>query len=310
MGGRDASGDLPAGEWRLGIAYRSLTANKWYVGKKVREDLAPFGKTLHLDMDTVDTTLRYGVTDQLSLSLTIPYLNGEHSRYYGDGKRHEAKATGVGDINLIADYWLHEPRQHRTGNVSIGLGVKSPSGKEDSEDDWYVPGGSFQFPVDQSIQLGDGGWGWIVRGHGYRELSANSSWYAAGSYLLSPKNTTHVTYGPGGAPISVPDVYYGRSGVAFTLSKKHQLSASLGARVDGLPKHDLVGESDGFRRPVLIAFVDPALTYVRGRSTFSINVPVLVYEDFKRSLLDERTGKPGGGDLAEYLFFFGFEYRF
>jgi hypothetical protein len=127
---------------------------------------------------------------------------------------------------------------------------------------------------------------------------------------VSPKNTADVTFGPGGPPISVPDTYYARLGLAFPLSARWGLAASLGGRVDGLPKHDLVGTSDGFRRPVFLAYVDPALTPARGSGSVTINVPVLAYADFQRSRLDEQRGTPGGGDLAEYLFFASYRHRF
>jgi hypothetical protein len=310
LGGRDTAGFLAAGQWQVEIAYRSLTADVWYVGTAVHEDKAPFGQPLYLDIDSVDLTASYGVSERLSVSLTLPWSHGEHSRYYGDGRRHEVEAEGLGDVTLVADRWLLDPRGHPDANLSLGVGVKAPTGKEDVEDNWFVPGGSFRFAVDQSIQLGDGGWGVVLRGQGYRPAFGATSWYGSGSYLVSPKNTTRVTFGPGGPPISVPDTYYARLGLTFPLAERRGLSASLGGRVDGLLRHDLVGKSDGFRRPVFLAYVDPVLSLTRGSGTFSLNVPVRVYADFRRSRLDEQLGTSGGGDLADYLFFVSYRHRF
>jgi hypothetical protein len=52
-----------------------------------------------------------------------------------------------------------------------------------------------------------------------------------------------------GVPLSVPDVYSIRPGFTYEVAPKRGLSASLGTRIDGIPVHDIIGESKGFRRP-------------------------------------------------------------
>jgi hypothetical protein len=47
-----------------------------------------------------------------------------------------------------------------------------------------------------------------------------------------------------------------------------------------------------------------------GRSTWSLNVPVRVHQDFQRSLADIERGSAGGGDLAKYLLLIGYAIRF
>jgi hypothetical protein len=39
-------------------------------------------------------------------------------------------------------------------------------------------------------------------------------------------------------------------------------------------------------------------------------VPIRVWYDFRPSLIDQQLGKPGGGDLANYLIFLGYTHRF
>jgi hypothetical protein len=84
------------------------------------------------------------------------------------------------------------------------------------------------------------------------------------------------------------------------------LSISLGARVDGIPRHDLMGSSDGFRRPGYIIFVDPGITLTRGASSVTVNTPVRSMVRLSKTL----TPTIGAGDLAKVLFFVGYTRRF
>jgi hypothetical protein len=296
---------------QVGLAYRSLTAGQWFVGEDVREDKAPFGQPLFLNINSIDLTLSYGLSDRLNVSVTVPFSYGTHSRYYGDNARHKVKAGGLGDVNLMGSFWLLDPVRHADGNVAVSLGVKAPTGKNDVEDDFFLANGSVvQRPVDQSIQLGDGGWGFLLQAQAFQKLFENGYGYANGSYLLSPKNTTEIGSPLPGVPLSVPDVYSGRLGFIYTLPFAPALSVGFGGRVDGIPIRDVSGESDGFRRPAVIGYADPSLGVSLGPYTLTVNVPVRVYADFRPGLLDREFDFAGGGDLAKYLFFFGIDRRF
>jgi hypothetical protein len=312
--GRQGGAYLGAEQWQVVLAYRSLSADRWYVGKDLREDLAPFGHPLFLNIYSADITVGYGITDRLGASLTIPFSYGTHSRYYADGVRHKVSAGGLGDVSLSGAYWFFDPRAHAEGNLQVSLGIKTPSGKNDVNDDFFLANGSVvQRPVDQSIQLGDGGWGVLLQMSGFQKLFANAYGYAIGSYLVSPRNTTDVASPIPGVTLSVPDVFSARMGVVYTPSFAPRLSVSLGGRVDGIPLRDLVGGSDGFRRPAIIGYVDPGIVLLLGRTAIYANVPFSVYRDFRASLIDRQLHVPGtvsGGDLAMYLVFVGIDRRF
>lgn len=49
---------LPRQTWQVSVALRRLTADSSYVAKKVREDRAPFGQPLFLDIVSLDATCR------------------------------------------------------------------------------------------------------------------------------------------------------------------------------------------------------------------------------------------------------------
>ena len=189
--------------------------------------------------------------------------------------------------------------------------MKSNSGNNGVVDNYFLADGSAtKNPVDQSIQLGDGGVGMIFQLQAYRKIARGASGYLYGWYLLTPREKTSVSSPLAGVPLSVPDVYSLRSGISAALWAKHGISASLGPRIDGIPLRDFVGGSSGFRRPGYSLYLDPGVTVTRKRSTWSVNVPVRVHQDFQRSLADIERGSAGGGDLARYLVLIGYTVRF
>jgi hypothetical protein len=277
----------------------------------VDEGKAPFGKPLFLNIQSADLTFNYGLTERFSASLTLPFSYGTHSRYYADNTRHKVKAGGLGDVNLMGTFWFLDPATHASGNVAASFGVKAPTGKNDVQDDFFLANGSVvQRPVDQSIQLGDGGWGFLLQAQAFQKLFESGYGYANGSYLLSPKNTTDVGSPLPAVPLSVPDVFSARLGLVYTLPFAPALAVGFGGRVDGIPRRDVIGDSDGFRRPAVIGYADPSIEVTLAGYRLTVNVPVRVYADFRPGLLDRQFNFAGGGDLAKYLFFFGIDRRF
>lgn len=301
-----------AGEWQVGVAYRRLYADQWFVGTQVNEAAAPFGRPLYLDINTLDFSLVYGVTDQASLTLTLPFSYGTHSRFYADQRRHRVEAFGLGDVSLVGNYWVFDPVTHPRGNLALGLGIKTPTGNNEYEDEFFNADGSVgRRVVDQAIQLGDGGWGVLLQLQAYQQLRPRLSGYAFGSYLVSPGEKTAVPAPLPGTTLSVPDVYTARAGLAWSAWPAQGLSLNLGARIDGIPLRDLVGGGDdGFRRPGYTLFLDPGVALRRGRSEFTLSLPLRLHQDFQQSLIDRERDFRGGGDLADYLIFAGYTKRF
>jgi hypothetical protein len=293
------------------MAFRHLGADQWFVGSGVRESAAPFGQPLFLNILSVDATLTYGVTDRVSVTMTVPFSHGTHSRFYADGQRHTVASGGLGDVSAVANIWLRRPPQESSGNLAIGFGVKTASGNNGVIDNYFLADGSVtKNPVDQSIQLGDGGVGFIFQVQGFQKLAGRTSGYVYGWYLLTPREQTAVASPLSGVPLSVPDVYSFRTGISGPLSRKRRISASLGPRIDGIPLRDLAGGSNGFRRPGYSLYIDPGLAITIGRSTWTANVPLRVHQDFQRSQADIDRGSAGGGDLARYLLLVGYTVRF
>ena len=117
---------LGTGEWQIGVAYRHLGADKWFVGTEVNEPAAPFGNPLYLSINSLDFSLAYGVSDRLGLTLTLPFLHGTQSRFYADLARHK-----VGGSASATSVWLEAPgssisRLTRTGMSRWASGSRRP----------------------------------------------------------------------------------------------------------------------------------------------------------------------------------------
>ncbi len=309
--GENNSPQLKKHQWQIDVAYRHLHASQWFVGTEVKESAAPFQQPLYLNIDSFDLTANYGISNRIALALTLPFLRGTHSRNYQDGTRHVVESAGLGDLNLIGTVWLQDPVKHPSGNIAVGLGVKMPTGDNDVSGAVTLANGTlFNIPADQSIQLGDGGWGIIFQGQGYRTLFRRTSGYFNTWYLLSAQNQANVKSPYPGVFLSIPDVYSTRLGLAYGVSAKHGISLNFGTRIDGIPAHDLIGSNDGFRRPGYSLYVEPGLTMEQGHGIYSLSVPLRVHQNFKPSVVDVQLGKTGGGDLADSLILAQYSWRF
>jgi len=300
--------DLAAHQWRIAVGYRHLHADQLFVGTQ----LVPTNQPLIIDVHSVDVTTSFAVTDRFSLSLTVPFVYGMQSRLYADSARHAVTAVGLGDVSLIGSRWLLDPH-NRSGNVALGLGVKAPIGTHKATDDYFLAGGtSIQYPVDQSIEPGDGGWGILLHLQAYRRAFHNGTAYLTGSYLINPRRLSDVAKNPGGSVYwSVPDVYSARLGLAYALWPQQGISASLGGRIDGQPVRDLIGGGDpGFRRPGYSISLDPSLSLMTGPSQLTLSAPIRLGANREASVLDLQTGKHGGGDFASTLIFASYSRRF
>ena len=300
--------DLAAHQWRIALGYRHLHADQLFVGTQ----RLPTNQPLIINLHSVDVTASYAVSDRFSLSLTVPFVYGMQSRLYADSARHAVTAVGLGDVSLVGSGWLLDPHNH-SGNIALGLGVKAPSGTHTASADYFLADSTaIQYPVDQSIEPGDGGWGIILQLQAYRRAFHNGTAYLTGSYLINPRRLSDVPKDPGGKVYwSVPDVYSARLGLAYAVWPERGVSVSLGGRIDGQPVRDLIGGGDpGFRRPGYSISLDPSVALTTGPSQLALSVPIRLSANREASVLDLQTGKHGGGDFASTLIFVSYSRRF
>ena len=302
----------PAGEWQLTLAYRRLVSNEWFIGKDENSALAPGGKSPEFRIHTFVADVAYSFSDRYRLRLSVPVSSGSLERIWPDKAVHEQTATGIGDVTLMAEAWALKPRTHERGNLAVGLGVKAPTGSHTVASRFYTAAGPVDFPADQTIQPGDGGWSVLLETRGFRQITERAYSYAFASYMISPKARSDVEWVPGsGQYWSVPDVYSARLGGAFAAFPDQGITFSLGARIDGIPVHDLVGggDDDTIKRTAYVIFADPGLSFSRGSGTVTLSVPYRVAVNRQKSLFEQRTNALNAGGFAKHLVFASYTHR-
>lgn len=326
---------LPAGRWEASLGYRHFRSHRHFVGSieqdgspdAVEGDRSSSEVVNHINIP--ELTLSYGISDRFSTTLDVP-IDILHRRNppraasatsparppsYTDG-------NGIGDITLMGRYWVGHPAHTTTQNLSVGLGIKLPTGKNDVMGTfWSTSGGTLHtivHPVDQSIQPGDGGVGIMTEVLAFKSFGSVTA-YATGSYLFNPRGTNGVETGrssPYEAIMSVADQYGARVGLGMPVRAVKGLGLSLGARLEGVPAYDVIGSSEGFRRPGYSIGIEPSISYSWGKSSFSISVPYLIYRNRTQSWADKQrtidTGNLVHGDaaFADYILIGGFTKRF
>ena len=311
LGGQDEAYQ-PAREWQLTVAYRRLVSSDWFVGTDEKPELAPGGKSPVFRIHTVVADVAYSISDRHRLKISIPASAGSLTRTWPDGAVHEQEATGIGDITVMGESWILNPRTHEGGNIAISLGFKAPTGSQTIGSKFYTAAGPVDFPADQTIQPGDGGWAVLGQIRGFRQVTPRIFGYALASYMASPKAKSNVQWVPqSGQFWSVPDVYSARAGAALSVLPEQGLTASLGARIDGIPVHDLLGggDDDTIKRTAYVIFVDPGMSFSSGRSIVTLSVPWRLKVNRTKSLLEQRTNMLNAGGFAQHLVFASYTHR-
>jgi len=317
--GAEGVSQLEPGDWEATVAYRYLDAQKGYTG---REHDRTYDDRVgaHILLHSWDVQATYQFTPRLSATFTLPFISGE----LGDKLAHDrgrgiTRAGGLGDIRLVGNVWLLDSEEYENGNLALGIGVKAPTGDEESTDEFRTTTGTTTARelrnVDVAIQPGDGGWGVDLEMTGFHRLFHDRVFgYVSGFYLFNPRNTNNaqtpiLVYGQF-RDHSVPDQYLGRAGASWAIWPEEGVTVSLGARIDGIPVHDAIGDSDGFRRPGYSIYIEPGVSWTRGKNTVNLFIPALVGANREKNTLDEQNGGHGPGAFADYLIIFGYSRRF
>ena len=308
--GAQASPYLQPGQIAATVSYRYQFSHRHFVGDQEQVARTLAGSEVQNGIHLFDLELTYALTHRLQLAVGVPYLIAERSVPFPDAMgnvagRYQTSAHGLGDVSLAGRLWLLDPLRFLRGNIALGLGLKIPTGDPGKLDlDPSQP--SRASPVDQSIQLGDGGWGAAVDLQAFLQ-AWRFTFYLSGLYLFNPRDTNGVATGrtePGEEVMSVGDSYLAGAGAFFAIPKipaAHRLALKLGARVEGVPKRDALGGSDGFRRPGIAVSIDPGLSYAYQEWAFAVSVPVAVYRNRQASVAEEMAGRHGDAAFADYL---------
>jgi hypothetical protein len=304
-----------ASKWGISGSYEYFRSHRHFIGTDEQEQRYTAGSEVVNIVQQTDFTIDYRYNARTSFSIGLPYFQATRSSLYEhDGKhRFTMHSEGIGDVRVAGSYWVISPLSEPKGNLSIGFGVKLPTGNTNVKDYAHKATGLVLQSVDQSIQPGDGGWGILVNLEGYRRLRESTSLYATGFYLINPQEMNGTQRSANTASLtafdSIPDQYQVRVGISQVLFPRYHLTASLGGRLEGVPALDLIGGSRGFRRPGVVGSIEPGFSFATARNSFSISVPVALYRDRTRSYSDMQTGKHGDAAFADFLVSMTYAYK-
>ncbi len=319
------------GPWLASVGYRFFKSDRHFIGGNESRNAAGLdrfqqGTEVINYSQFIDTSVTYQFSPRLSASLVLPWVHHIRSApYEHSGVRRDTGATGIGDVRAVVGYWLWDPKTQPKGNLQVSLGGKAPSGDYQADDTFFqdqdpTAGVNIQpvrRNVDQSIQPGDGGWGVSWELNGYRELTKGFFAYAQAYYLFNPQNvngvkspTARSDAGPTIAGknidngMSITDQYMFRAGFSKVVSEKHNLSVSLGGRMEGIPVEDLngnAGNEEGFRRPGYAIAIEPGINWMPGKWNVAITVPWRLEAQRERSYWNLQKGTRGDAAFADYL---------
>jgi hypothetical protein len=258
------------------IGYRVFNSNKYFQGSN--EIARPTAVRNHQNI--FDIGVEYRLTPRWSLIADVPVFNGTRNQIYPPSGVYQV--SGLGDITVGAQSWIFHPPTENGGNVAVNASLKIPTGINNATGSALYKGQIIKATADQSMQPGDGSWGFNVGTQGYKSLWARSSAYGQATYLFNPRDTNGVATfrsQPGQSVMSVTDQYLYRAGVSQGVPKVRGLALSLGIRGEGVPVRDLLGDSNGFRRPGSIISLDSGLMFNYKRDTISLNGPWALYRD-------------------------------
>lgn len=320
--------------WLFTSSMRYFRSYKHYSGTTENVARLTDGSAVINHQATIDLSLTRVFNNRWSLLIDVPIQSNARSSLYEHGlvngvyikkERHTTHSFGLADVRAAAYRWMLDPEKHKDFNIQVGLGIKFATGDYNVKDYWYNvgPGGTKELrPLDQSIQLGDGGTGFTVEANTFKNFSKHISGYGNFYYLVNPREqngtrTYRETLTPAlanEAICSVPDQYMARIGA--TLTTKSGFSASLGGRIEGIPVHDLVGGSGDFRRPGYVISAEPVVSYGVKKVNFFASVPFALVRNRLQSVTDKENSVKNGkfirGDaaFADYVVNLGISFKF
>jgi hypothetical protein len=272
---------------QISLNYRYFKSFRHYKGREEQLERLEKGTEVINHDNSVILGATYSFNKYLSAAVSIPFLYIDRSSMYehlgnNSGQRFWTTSQGLGDVRLSG--YVNPIPNYTKGSLVIGLGVKLPTGDYSSTDEFHKMNDDDQvelqtLPVDQSIQPGDGGTGIVVEYAFSHKIIGRFHGYTTGFYMSQPRNTNGTRRSqnltaniPLSNEFSVVDQYMLRGGFQYV---HRGLQVGLGLRYEGIPAEDLIGDSDGFRRPGYIISYEPSVFYSTGKHTFGLNLPIV-----------------------------------
>jgi hypothetical protein len=307
------------GKFAVSVGWRTSKASRSYFDSRLNHNFTELWKPVE-KLNILDVTARYQASRRFGITATLPVVLNHFSMLFPPqspslSKRDGWSASGVGDLSIYSQGLLLDPRYHPFQNISLGVGLKFPTGNWNLKAN--IPdetGGNIarRAMYPSVMQPGDGGLGIIVGADAFKtfrkpQILKNYTFFASGNYLINPRDTngTQSMVSSLGVPLtanfanrltnSVADSYSVAIGVNIRLPKTRDnplfkgLRPRIVGRWEGVRSHDLFGKNDGFRQPGYAMSCGPGLTYSFGKNALLVDVPII----FNRHINPGDTILPG-----------------
>jgi hypothetical protein len=309
--------------WQFNAGFRYFKSFRHYVGTQEQKQRHALGNEVINHQNTLDLSIVRYFNERWSLIVGLPILANSRSQVsrFGNKDRFQTHSFGIGDARITLYRWMLDPAKSHNGNVQLGLGLKLATGDYKYQDYFPVSDSTKALQtVDQSIQLGDGGTGIITEMNGFYNFTPLAGIYGNAYYLFNPREQNGVpTYrsNRNEAIMSVADQYMARIGFnyGFLGNLKH-FSVALGGRLEGIPVRDIIGGSEGFRRPGYIISGEPGINYMSKKANYFLSVPFALVRNRTQSIPDKETSaqtgiyRQGDAAFADYVINIGCSFRF
>lgn len=308
------------GMWWRGLTittgYRVYNSFRHYVGTVYQVQRQTQHSAIVNHVNLFEADLNYQFTPRVSFIATIPGM--EATRHGQSSPLNVYRSGGIGDVTVGVQSWIFRPPTENHGNVAISAQLKLPTGINDAKGTKTASNGTKTLTYfDESVQPGDGTWGFSLSTQAYKEFFWRTSGYFTGSWLFSPQDTTGVPTGRAltglEGVVSATDQYLWRGGFSRPVTgvkPLRGLALSMGGRMEGVPVRDAFGKSDGFRRPGYVISIEPGLTYERGRTMINVSGPWAMERNRKTSVADYANHTHGDAAFADYTVIAGVTHSF
>lgn len=294
------------------VDWRSFSSFRHFSGTVENTSRQTLGTFIANHQNIYNVSMDLQLSPRWSVNAFVPVLQGTRDQKYAPVQKVEI--AGIGDMILGFQGWVLRPPTENGGNIAFSAGLKFPTGINNGMGTARLANGTVQKVVaDQSMQPGDGSWGFTLGSQAYKQTYFHTVGYFQGSWLFNPRDTNNVpTFrtAKGENVMSVTDQYLFRAGLSRHVPHVYGLAASFGGRMEGIPVRDAFGKSNGFRRPGYIISVEPAIQYQYRRSMLSLSSPWAVQRNRRASVTDLANGRHGDAAFADYALILGVAHTF
>lgn len=303
---------MQKGQFQATAGMTQFEADEEFRGVQHRMDLESKNTQVKEGAVTLDLQGGYGLTRQLSLNVSAPVVLFSHWSTVLAGTRYDQTAHGLADVTISGNFWLFNCERYPEKNISFGMGVRMPTGNSDQK--VLYPnslGQDFQMrPVFPGIQPGSGAWGWRLSVDGFQRIK-RFTLFGTGIYTFSlrEQNDTYAlgaTLNPLGVTataanlryISTPDSYLFNLGLATAVPKVRGITAFVNGRIAGVPVHNVLTATSGFRQPGYFVTIEPGLAFSTSLASYTLSAPLRLQAGTRPNF----TGAPVSSDFTRHLF--------